>query len=336
MPEAFEPNFRLLAKIKFDNATRPQQMCAIKDSHELAIKFGMPQRHKELQAIKDLQKLASKGNFNDFKLQLQSHKKLRSGTSMQQAFEMDFPNFLGSCKNQIRQCYNATRNCVLLKIHKSWKQVKLQCYKLLNCIFLTLQLLSKIKFGKWNFNATSIQTGISLVLVPCKKQVCQCQNVKKNCALLKICKRSESSMPQVFETDLTDFSGSCKHKIYQCHNAARNCPLLKIRKSWQASETLMPQAFEMDFLIFGDLKKINLAKLQRHKESRAIKDLQELASKWNFNANNQIFLTFGSLQKSNLSMPQDRNELHAIEDSHDLASKFGMPQRHKELHAIKD
>ena len=66
---------------------------------------------------------------------------------------------------------------------------------------------------------------------------------------------------------------------------------------------------------------------QRHKESRTIKDSQELASKWNFNATSfcsGFSSLFGSLQKLNLPMPQRHKESRAIKDSQ--ASETSTPQ----------
>jgi hypothetical protein len=66
-------------------------------------------------------------------------------------------------------------------------------------------------------------------------------------------------MPQAFELDFP------------------NCwVLVKIK----CGDATIPQAFETDFPIFsGPCKKSNLPMPQRHKESRAIKGLQELVSK---------------------------------------------------------
>ena len=66
-------------------------------------------------------------------------------------------------------------------------------------------------------------------------------------------------MPQAFELDFPNFQLLAEIKF---------------------GNATTPQAFETDFPIFsGPCKKSNLPMPQRHKESRAIKGLQEWASK---------------------------------------------------------
>ena len=60
---------------------------------------------------------------------------------------------------------------------------------------------------------------------------------------------------------------------------------------------------------------------QRHKESRDIKDLQELSTSQCHKLLNRISQTFGLLQKLNLPTPQRQKELHAIKDLQELVSK---------------
>ena len=104
--------------------------------------------------------------------------------------------------------------------------------------------------SKWIFNATSIWTGFSQVFGFCKNQICLRNNATGNYTVLKTGKSLQASeiyMPQAFTTNLPNFWVPCESKTWQGNNATRNRTILK---TCQASESSMPQAFELDFARF--------------------------------------------------------------------------------------
>ena len=155
-----------------------------------------------------------------------------------------------TCKKQIYQCHNATKNCALLKIYKSWQAS--ECHKHFNWIFLTFGSLQKSNSAMPQRHKLLKRIFLSFRVLA-KNQICQCLNATRNRALLKVCKSgqaSESSMPQAFESDFPNFRVlvkikfgaakmpqafetdfpiflvTCKKQICQCYNATKNCALL--------------------------------------------------------------------------------------------------------------
>ena len=154
-----------------------------------------------------------------------------------------------------------------------------QCHKLLNRIFLTFGFLQKsnLAMPKRHKESRDIKDLQELSTSECHKHL---NRIFLTFGLLAKNKFGNATTPQGIARYLR-LARVGKQVKFQCHKLLKRI-----------------------FLTFGLLAKNNLAMPQRHKESRDIKDLQDLSTSQCHKFLNRIFLTFGFLQKSNLAMLQ--------------------------------
>ena len=86
-------------------------------------------------------------------------------------------------------------------------------------------------------------------------------------------------MPQAFETDFPHFWASCKKKFGNATTPQGIVCYLRLARVGKQVKFQCLKLLKWISLTVGFLQKLNLPMPQRQKESRNIKDLQELARK---------------------------------------------------------